>query len=241
MLFIIAPILGIFLKTGFPEIREALVDHEVTSSIAMTLGLSFMATFFFAILSVPLSWVFSRRHFRGKQFLRGIVNIPIIIPHTAAGIALLSVLSPQTLSGTFASGLDIMGTRTGIALGMAFVSIPFLINASIDGFSTVPERLEKAALNLGASPARVFFTISLPLAWRQILTGAIMMFGRGMSEFGAVIIIAYHPMSVPVLIYERFTSFGLAYARPVAVVFITISLLIFIMLRFIPNHETKRR
>jgi molybdate/tungstate transport system permease protein len=186
------------------------------------------------LLSIPLAWVFTRRDFKGKRFLRGLVNIPVIIPHSAAGIALLSVL-------TAGGGSSLTGTHIGIALAMAFVSIPFLINAATDGFASVPERLEKAALNLGANPMRVFFTISLPLAWRHILTGAIMMFGRGMSEFGAVIIIAYHPMTVPVLIYERFTSFGLAYARPVAVIFILISLMVFVLLRLLSHPEKSNR
>ena len=120
---------------------------------------------------------------------------------------------------------------------MAFVSLPFLINAARDGFEAVPERLEKAALNLGASPARVFFTISLPLAWRSIISGFIMMFARGMSEFGAVVIVAYYPMVTSVLIYERFGAFGLKYARPVSVIFITVSLLFFIILRLLSKQK----
>ena len=116
---------------------------------------------------------------------------------------------------------------------MAFVSIPFLINSARDGFASVPERLEKAALTLGASRSRVFVTISLPLAWRSIMTGFVMMFARGMSEFGAVVIVAYHPMIAPVLIYERFSSFGLKYARPASVLFIIVALAVFILLRLI--------
>jgi molybdate/tungstate transport system permease protein len=97
--------------------------------------------------------------------------------------------------------------------------------------------LEKAALTLGASPTRVFFTVSLPLAWRNIVSGLILMFARGMSEFGAVIVVAYHPMITPVLIYERFSSFGLKYARPVSVLFILISLSIFIILRWLAKER----
>jgi molybdate/tungstate transport system permease protein len=97
--------------------------------------------------------------------------------------------------------------------------------------------LEKAALNLGASPTRVFFTISLPLAWKSIVSGLIMMFARGMSEFGAVIVVAYHPMITPVLIFERFGSFGLKYARPVAVLFIGVCLLVFVLVRLIARKE----
>ena len=134
-------------------------------------------------------------------------------------------------------GLDFVGAPAGIALAMAFVSIPFLINAARDGFLAVPVRLEQAALNLGASPARVFFTISLPLAWRNIVSGLILMFARGMSEFGAVVIVAYHPMIAPVMIWERFGSFGLKYARPVAVLFILVSLAFFIVLRLLSRSR----
>ncbi len=95
-----------------------------------------------------------------------------------------------------------------------------------------PKRLEKAALTLGAAGPEYFSPFpSLPLAWRSIVTGFVMMFARGMSEFGAVVIIAYHPMIAPVLIYDRFSSFGLKYARPASVVFIIVALAVFISLR----------
>jgi molybdate/tungstate transport system permease protein len=104
----------------------------------------------------------------------------------------------------------------------------------------VPEKLEKAALNLGASYAKVFFSISLPLAWRSITTGFVMMFARGMSEFGAVVIIAYHPMIAPVLIYERFTSYGLRYAQPASVFFILIALVFLIALRLLSSRKKEK-
>ena len=103
----------------------------------------------------------------------------------------------------------------------------------------MPVKLEKAALNLGASPIRVFLTISFPLAIRSILSGFVMMWARGLSEFGAVIIVAYHPMITPVLIYDRFTSFGLKYARPVSALFILICLIIFILFRVLINRPSK--
>jgi len=115
-----------------------------------------------------------------------------------------------------------------------------LLNSAIDAFASVPEKLEKVALNLGASPATVFFKISLPLAWRGILTGSIMMWARGMSEFGAVVIVAYHPMVTPVLIYERFASFGLKYATPVAVVFVVITLLFFVGMRLLSKQKEEK-
>lgn len=120
---------------------------------------------------------------------------------------------------------------------MAFVSIPFLVNSARDGFAAVDSKLEKAALNLGASPARVFFTVSLPLAWRSVVSGLVLMWGRGLSEFGAVVIIAYHPMITPVMIYERFGAFGLEYARPVAAVFLLVCLAFFVVMRVLAGRR----
>ncbi|MFZ0280192.1 MAG: ABC transporter permease [Bacteroidales bacterium] len=235
LLFILAPLAGMFLKTGGSELLETINDREVQSSIWLTLWVSFAATFIFAIGAIPLAWLLARKNFPLKNMVQGIIDLPVVLPHTAAGIAILGFISRDGLLGKAADsvGLSLINNPAGIALAMAFVSLPFLINSARDGFAAVPERLEKAALTLGASRSRVFFTISLPLAWRSIITGFIMMFARGMSEFGAVVIVAYHPMIAPVLIYERFSSFGLKYARPASVVFIIIALAVFILLRLV--------
>lgn len=134
-------------------------------------------------------------------------------------------------------GIEFPGHVAGIVLAMAFVSLPYLINAARDGFAEVPVRLENAAQNLGASSIRTFFTISLPLARNSIVSGLIMMFARGMSEFGAVVIVAYHPMITPVMIFERFGAFGLKYARPVALIFIAVCLVVFIILRMLSQKK----
>jgi molybdate/tungstate transport system permease protein len=235
LLFILAPLLGMVFATPLSSLFETAREGDVQRSIWLTIWVSMSATVVFGLAAIPFSWLLARKSFFGKKLVMGIIDLPIVIPHTAAGIAVLGVVSRDSVIGKLGSsiGLDFVGHPAGIALAMAFVSLPFLINAARDGFASVPERLEKAALTLGASPTRVFFTISLPLAWRNILSGAILMFARGMSEFGAVIIIAYHPMVAPVLIYERFGSFGLNYARPAAILFIVVSLLVFIGLRML--------
>jgi molybdate/tungstate transport system permease protein len=242
LLFIFAPLAGMFIHTGGVQFLETLKDKEVHQSVWLTLWVSFAATFFFAIGAVPFAWVLARKKFPLKNVVQGIIDIPVVIPHTAAGIALLGFISRDGFLGKVASvlGIELVNHPAGIALAMAFVSLPFLINAAKDGFTAVPERLEKAALNLGASQSRVFFTISLPLAWRSITTGFVMMFARGMSEFGAVVIIAYHPMIAPVLIYERFSSYGLNYARPASVFFILVALIFFIALRLLSSKRKEK-
>jgi len=243
LLFIVGPLLGMVLATTPSQLFDAAQEAEVRRSIGLTLWVSMAATIVFALAAVPFSWLLARKEFRFKQLVSGIIDLPIVIPHSAAGIAVLGFISRDSVLGKMASsvGIDLVGNPAGIALAMAFVSVPFLINAARDGFAAVPERLEKAALNLGASHFRVFVSISLPLAWRSVLSGFVMMFARGMSEFGAVIIVAYHPMIAPVMIYERFSAFGLAYARPVAVLFLAVCLVFFVALRLFTNKLGKHR
>jgi molybdate/tungstate transport system permease protein len=235
LMFIIAPLAGLFIHTTGKQFFEAINDKEIHQSIWLTLSVSFAGTFLFALCAIPLAWILARKKFPLQRVIQGIIDLPVVLPHTAAGIALLGFISRDGIAGKAASaiGLNLINHPSGIALAMAFVSIPYLINSARDGFAAVPERLEKAALNLGASQSRVFFTISLPLAWRSIVSGFVMMFARGMSEFGAVVIIAYHPMIAPVLIFERFSSYGLSYARPASVIFIIVALFVFIALRLI--------
>lgn len=239
LLFIIAPLISMFFATSPSQIFETTKDQEVIDSIWLTLRVSFLATIFFAIGAIPLAYFLARTKFKLKKLVNGIIDLPVVIPHSAAGIAILGFISRDSVLGQAASsvGLNFVGHPIGIAIAMAFVSIPFLINAARDGFNNVPVKLEKTALNLGASPIRVFFTISFPLAWKNILSGLIMMFARGLSEFGAVVIVAYHPMITPVLIYERFGAFGLKYARPVSVVFILVCLVFFILLRMLSKDK----
>lgn len=239
LLFIISPILGLVFTTPFENLFSTAAEKEVQDSIWLTIWISMAATLIFAVLSIPLAYMLARYNFPLKRLVLGVIDLPVVIPHSAAGIALLGFMARDSILGKTSSmlGFSLVGSTGGIALAMAFVSVPFLINYAREGFASVPERLEKAALNLGATPTRTFFTISLPLAWKSIVSGLIMMFARGMSEFGAVIIVAYHPMITPVLIFERFGSFGLKYARPVAVLFIGVCLLVFILVRMIARKD----
>lgn len=245
LLFIIAPLLGMFIKTSPIEVFKTINEPEVINSIWLTIWTSIAATLIFSLGAIPLSYVLSRKEFVFKKVVLGIINIPVIIPHSAAGIALLGMVSRDTYVGKIAEsiGFSFVDRPAGIIVAMAFVSIPYLLNSSIDGFNNVPVQLEKVAMTLGASKTRAFFTITLPLAWKSILSGLIMMWGRGLSEFGAVIIIAYHPMITPVMIFERFNSFGLKHAKPVTILFILICLIIFILMNFIlrkkKNAETR--
>lgn len=239
LVFIIAPLAGMALKSPVADLVDTAAQAEVRASIFLTLWTALAATLLLAIAAVPLAWVMARKQFPLKRLASGIIDLPVVVPHSAAGIAILGFIAPNSIIGGAAErvGIQFVGGAAGIIVAMAFVSVPFLINAARDGFAAVPVRLERAALTLGASPVRVFFTISVPLARRSILSGVVMMWARGMSEFGAVAIVAYHPIVTSVLIYERFGAFGLAYARPVAVLFLGVCLFFFIVVRLLNRED----
>ncbi len=239
LIFLFLPVFSIL--TGITPIQyiHSLKDRQIVSSILLSIELSFFATILVLILGVPLAYLLARSKFPFKGVLEAVVDIPVMIPHVAAGIALLMVFQANGYLGEFFKkvGISFLDTPYGILIAMMFVSSPFLINSAKEGFKKVDERVEFVARSLGASPLHTFFKISLPLARKDIVNGAIMMWGRGIGEFGAVVIIAYHPMTAPVLIYDRFTSFGLNYALPITALVVLISIAIFIVIRVLNNLE----
>ncbi|MGM0379061.1 MAG: ABC transporter permease subunit [Bacillota bacterium] len=237
--FIILPLLNIFINAHYDVVITTMLEKEVYDSIFLTFKASLMSTLITIFLGVPLAYILARKDFYGKTVIEGIINLPIIIPHTAAGIALLTFFGKQFIGGKFFDYLNInfVGNFSGIVIAMMFVSLPFLINEVKEGFRQIDKRLEKVARTLGASPFQTFFKVSIPLNLSHIISGAVMMWARGLSEFGAVMILAYHPITTPVLIYERFTSFGLKYSVPVSVVMIILTLIIFVSLRIYQNKR----
>ena len=240
LVVLVAIPLASMIVTADPEIvRQTLSEREVVGSILLTLRSALWATMACAFFGIPLAYVLARRRFPGKSVVQGFVDLPVMIPHTAAGIALLMVYGKNFFMGKALGklGLTFVGTEAGISLAMAYVSLPFLVNAARDGFLSVDPKLERVARTLGASPWQAFFRVSLPLAWRPILSGAIMMWARGISEFGAVVILTYHPMIAPILIWERFQAYGLKYAKPVAVILIVLCLAVFAALRWLAERK----
>ena len=233
--FLTVPILKMILASNPSILFDSLRDSEVASSIVLTLYAALIATAIGFVLGVPLAYLLAKTDFAGKKLIEGLIDLPIVVPHSAAGIALLFVFGRNYFMGqAFESvGVQFLDSLAGIVIAMLFVSVPFLIDSAKEGFRKVDPRLENVARTLGASPWQTFVRISFPLAWRSIMAGNIMMWARGMSEFGAVIIIAYHPMIAPVLVYEKFETYGLNYARPVAVILILISMIVFVLLRLL--------
>jgi molybdate/tungstate transport system permease protein len=235
LLFILLPLAAMFASTQGSSLQESIFDPEVGSSISLTLGASALATALSMLVGIPLAYWLARSKFIGKRLVESLVDLPVVIPHTAAGIALLLVFGSQGWLGrVFAPlGITFVDSLAGVSVAMAFVSLPYLVNLAREAFAAVDLELEQAAAVDGASPFQAFCWVTLPVAWRGVLSGILMMWARGISEFGAVIILAYHPKIVPVLIYERCQGFGLAAAQPVAVILVLVVLAAFISLRML--------
>ena len=152
-----------------------------------------------------------------------------------AGIALLMVFGSSGLLGAPLEefGIRIADSMLGITVAMMFVSAPFLINYAREGFEAVDPCLENIAMSLGASRFKAMATVTMPLSIRSIFVGSLMTWARAISEFGAVVVIAYFPMVAPTYIYSEYLQYGLSRAAPVAALLLLICVVIFISLRLI--------
>ena len=243
ILFILMPLAQMILQPSMADMADTLKDRDVTRAIALSIGTALCAGLIALVLGTPFAYLLARHSFPGKKLVESAVDLPIMIPHPVIGIALLSLAGKNHWLGRIMAdlGVRIMGTTTGIVAVMLFGGLPFFINTVKTGFESVPRRLENVSRSLGASPAATFFRVTFPLTWRSLVVGVIMCMARAISEFGAIVIVAYHPMVAPVMIYERFTAYGLKYSQPVAVWLILVCLLLFLLLRLFARPKLSVR
>jgi molybdate/tungstate transport system permease protein len=243
MLFILLPLVQMIVQPSAADMADAVQDGNVTHAIALSMATALCAGVIALVLGTPFAYLLARHNFPGKKLVESAVDLPIMIPHPVIGIALLSLAGRNHWLGRIMAdlGIQIMGTTTGIVAVMLFVGLPFFINTVKTGFESVPRRLENVSRSLGASPAATFFRVTFPLTWRSLVVGVIMCMARAISEFGAIVIVAYHPMVAPVMIYERFTAYGLRYSQPVAVWLILVCLLLFLLLRLFARPKIAAR
>ena len=240
--FILLPLVEMLTAPSSAMLKETLHDKNVVQSIWLSVYTAFAAAGISFVVGTPLAYMLARSRFRGKHLIESIIDLPIVIPHPVVGIAILGVAGRNHWLGQIMSelGIRIMGTTTGIIAVLTFVGMPFYINALKSGIEAVSPRLENVSRSLGASMWGTFARITFPLAWRSVLVGIIMCCARAISEFGAVVVVAYHPMIAPVLIYERYEAYGLKYSQPVAVWLVLVCLTLFLVLRVLalPGKKT---
>ena len=231
LMFLALPIVAMAGGESASSLYGAISEAEVRSALWVSVSAAAISTAIALLLGVPLAYLLARRSFPGRAAVQALVDMPIVVPHIVAGIALLTILGPGGVVGKL--GFRFVDALPGTVAAMLFVSAPFVVNAARSGFEAVSPRLEQVSRSLGASPAQTFFRVSLPLTAAPIASGAVMAWARAVSEFGAVLIIAYYPRVGPTLIYERFTSLGMNSSRPVAVLLVVICLLFFVAVRVV--------
>jgi len=227
----IANIYGVQLIKDFEGLVRAATDPVVYHSIWLSVYSSALAALLAFLFGTPLAYILARKEFPGKNLVARVVDLPMVIPHIAAGIMLYGIFNRSGMVGGLVDEFLLFEDAVpGIVVAMLFVSLPFFVNSAREGFESVDPRLEHVSRTLGETPWRTFYKVSFPLASSHLLTGAVLSWARGISEFAAVAIIAYYPKTAPVLIRDRFTAYGLTSSRPATILLVTICLVTFILL-----------
>ena len=237
LLFVLVlfPLLHLSIQDSPRTLGFALERADVQRAIWTSVATSSVATLLVALWGVPLAYALARMDFPGRRVVETCVDVPILVPQSVVGIALLSLLGPGSPLGRVLDeqlGMQVSGRFAGIVLAQVFVSCPFLIKTAMTAFEGVPAHLESAARTLGATAAGAFFRVALPLASRGILVGMILAWSRSISEFGSIILFASSPATAPILVHTEFVKAGVSESRPIAVLLLVICLWIFVLLQF---------
>ena len=231
--FIILPLVRLATTSTPASLTHAAETAEIRDAIQLSLQDAAITAVVASVLGVALAYVLARRRFRGRNLVQAIVDLPLAVPHTVAGIGLLFVFGRTGWVGAPAShiGISFYGSQWGIIVAMLFVSAPFAVNSSRVAFESIEPNFERAARSLGATPWHAFRRVTLPLSVRGVLTGAVLVYARSISEFGAVVIIAFYPVTAPVEVYNLFLRTGLTESASAAVLLLAVALATFLVLR----------
>ncbi len=209
---------------------RALTLTLLTSGVALAVVLAF---------GTPLAYLLARRRFPGAALVDALIDVPMVLPPAVAGLALLMAFGRRgVVGGPLAEmGITIGFTTAAVVLAQVFVAVPFYVRAARAGFARVDRVLEEAAADLGASPARVFRTVTVPLARPSLIAGAVLAWARAVGEFGATILFAGNypgrTQTMPLAVYGRFEAGDLPSALLLAAVLLGASLLVLLGVRLV--------
>lgn len=210
--FIAVPILSMVVWTvnaeawgamSSPVARDALLLSAKTTAITMAILIA---------VGTPAAYVLARGNFRGQRLLNTLIDVPVVLPPSAAGIALLLAFGRLGLVGEHlqAFGITLSFTTTAVVMAELFVAAPFYVRQAVSGFAEVDRAVEEAAFVDGASRAAAFFRVTVPLAFPALVAGALSAWARALGEFGATIIFAGSfqgvTQTVPLAIFGVFQS-----------------------------------
>ncbi|MGH9818228.1 MAG: ABC transporter permease, partial [Candidatus Acidiferrales bacterium] len=166
-----------------PSLAENLANPQVLQAIQLSLTTTAISTLAALLFGTPLAYLLARRNFRGRAAIDTLIDLPMVLPPSVAGIALLIAFGRRGLVGAYLNdlGVSLAFTQAAVVLAQIFVAAPFFIKAAIAGFAGVERDLEQAAAIDGATPWLVFRHITVPLAWPVLFGGAVMTWARALG------------------------------------------------------------
>ncbi len=225
--------------------QAALADWNTVDTAALTqaclvsVASATLATLLIALGGIPLGYLLARVSGRAAGLLGFLVQLPLALPPLASGVLLLFLVGYATPIGRLTGGA-LTDSFTGIVLAEVFVAAPFLIIAARSAFAAMDPGLEGVAATLGRDPLYVFFHVSMPIARPAILSGLLLAWLRAFGEFGATVMVAYHPYSLPVYTYVAFGSQGLPAMLPVLVPTLALAVAIMVLSTLAGNRASPR-
>jgi len=239
---VLLPIVAVFLRIQPSQVNAQLHNTVILEAIKLSLFTSAVATLIALVLAVPTAYFLATRNFRGKAVIDTLIDLPIVLPPAVAGVALLYAFAPKGLLGPILNslGLIIPGSTLAVIIAETFVASPFLLRSAKTGFEKTDKDVINSAKMLSGSRLRVFVTVTLPLALRAIISGAMMTWARALGEFGATLMFAGSLIGItqtmPLAIYM------LLYSDPLAGVMLSIILIViaFSVLIIVKLLEQKR-
>jgi ABC-type Fe3+/spermidine/putrescine transport system ATPase subunit/ABC-type sulfate transport system permease component len=214
-IYLCAPFAAAIQQAGLAD-WQSINATELWRALAVSLSSATLSVALILIGGVPLGYCLARVPGRAMAVLGFIVQLPLAVPPLASGVLLLFLVGPYAPLGLLGHGA-LTDSFTGIVLAETFVAAPFLIVASRYAFTFVDPVLEDVAATLGRGRLATFINVSLPLAWPAIRAGLLLAWLRAFGEFGATVMVAYHPYSLPVYMYVAFGSQGLPAMMPILI------------------------
>ncbi|WP_326593085.1 ABC transporter permease [Streptomyces sp. NBC_01294] len=191
--FLLLPLIGILVRTQWGDLGAHLGSPGVVEALKLSLLVSLWALALSLLLGVPLAWLLARVPFKGKALVRSLVLLPMVLPPTVGGVALLLGFGRRGLLGPWLEetfGITLPFHTSGAVVAATFVAMPFLVISLEGALGGLKQSYEETAASLGASPVRVFFTVTLPMVAPGLIAGAALTWARALGEFGATITFA---------------------------------------------------
>jgi molybdate transport system permease protein len=192
LLLLSLPLIALVIRVPSSSVLNGLTDPDVLAALRLSLTTSLAATAWVILLGLPAAYLLATRDFKGKRFLEALVDLPLVLPPTVAGLALLLAFGRTGLAGHALNlaGLQVPFTTLAVVIAQSFMALPLFVGAARAGFSSIERRYLDAADTLRASEGYRFWRVALPLAAPSLIAGAAMTWARALGEFGATITFA---------------------------------------------------